>query len=301
MSFGQRFNITPMQLVSAVSCIANEGVLVQPKIVKSIENTNNGAVESIPTTEIRQVVSKETAACMMDMLVYVVTDGTGGYAKVCGYTVGGKTGTSEPLSGDDKSGYVASFIGIAPTNNAKLVVLVALFNPKNGQYHGGTIAAPVVSQILSDALPYLGVTPDNITSTTSSVSVSTKTLPDVRNKTLQEAKNTLKNLGFSVHVNGTDDLESLVTAQNPKPGTALLNNADVYLYVDSSQEKTMVTVPNFKGMTAAEAINSAKSKNLNLSINGSGVVTSQDIASGLEVEVGSVINVTLQSQINGGY
>ena len=101
MSFGQRFNITPIQLITAVSAIANEGILMQPQIVKEIKNTDTGAVTITKPKQIRQVISKETSDTLMEMLEYVVTDGTGKYAQVAGYSVGGKTGTSEPLSGNE--------------------------------------------------------------------------------------------------------------------------------------------------------------------------------------------------------
>lgn len=101
MSFGQRFTITPIQLITAVSAIANEGVLMQPQIVKEIKNTDTGAVTITKPKKIRQVISKETSDTLMEMLEYVVTDGTGKYAQVAGYSIGGKTGTSEPLSGNE--------------------------------------------------------------------------------------------------------------------------------------------------------------------------------------------------------
>ena len=198
-------------------------------------------------------------------------------------------------------GYVASFVGIAPSTNPEVVVLVALFNPKAGSHEGGAIAAPVVSQILGETLPYIGVAPDNVNVYDNQNSFKTTSLPDVKNKSLQDAKDLLKSLGFTVHVNGSADFSSLVVEQNPKPGILLLNDADVYLYADNADEKTYVQVPNFKGMTALEAINSAKSKNLNLVLNGSGVVVSQDTASNLNVEVGSIITLTLQSQLDGGH
>lgn len=301
ISFGQRFNITPIQLITAVSSIANEGVLVKPRIVKSIVNTTTNSIQEIEPQEVRQVISKENAESLMSMLETVVTSGTGKYAKVSGYSVGGKSGTSEPSYGDRSSGYVASFIGVAPSSNAEVVVLVALFDPKAGSHEGGAIAAPVVSQILAETLPYLGVVPDNVNVSDTSSSYTTTTLPDVKGRSLQDARNILRDLGFTVHLNGTEDLSNLVAEQNPKPGVSLLNNSDIYLYSNSSQEKAYVDVPNFKGMTAAEAINSANSKNLNLILEGSGVVVGQGTASGSSVEVGSVITLNLQSKLEGGH
>lgn len=269
MSFGQRFTITPIQLITAISAIANEGVLMEPRIIKEITNTDTGATTTIEPTKIRQVISKETAETIMELLEYVVTDGTGKYAKVKGYSVGGKSGTSEPLSGNNSSGYVASFIGMSPTVNTQLVVLVALYNPKGASHQGGQVAGPVVSQILSEVLPYLGVSSNSNTAiTTSNKTVS---VPDVRNKTISEAKSILKNAGFNVKISSDEDVNTiLVTDQVPKPGVSLTaNNAIIYLYTDVNNIRTNSTVPNFKGMSSAQALNSASVQNLNLIIDGS--------------------------------
>lgn len=269
MSFGQRFTITPIQLITAVSAIANNGVLMQPRIVKQIEDVDTGSITTINPTKVRQVLSEETAETMMDMLEYVVTDGTGKYARVSGYSVGGKSGTSEPLNSDETDeGYVASFIGISPTVNPELVVLVALYNPKGDSHQGGQLAGPVVAQILSEALPYLGVA--SATTDTSNSSYTTVTLPDLKNKSLQDAKTTLEAYGFNVKISDTQDMSSIVTNQMPKPGVSLIkNNSTVYLYTDSNSSQTSITVPNFKGLTASEAISKAKSNNLNIILEGS--------------------------------
>lgn len=157
MSFGQRFTITPLQMVSAISAIVNDGTLMQPRIVKSITNTDTGETTTISTTEVRQVVSKDTSEKIKSMMQSEVEVGTGKRGLVSGYTVGGKTGTSEPSQSNTEDGYVASFLGIAPVENTKVVVLTCLYDPQGKSHQGGEIAAPVVSKILSEILPYLGV------------------------------------------------------------------------------------------------------------------------------------------------
>ena len=162
MSFGQRFSITPLQLISAVSTISNGGTLVEPKIVKQIENTDNGSITTIDTAEVRKVISQETASQVKDMMLSVVEDGTGGRAKVTGYEVGGKSGTSEPTENHIEDGYTASFVAISPIENTRVVCLVMLFNLTAEQEHqGGTICGPVAGQILSEVLPYLDITGNN--------------------------------------------------------------------------------------------------------------------------------------------
>ncbi len=302
MSFGQRFTITPIQLITAVSSIANEGILMQPRIVKEIKNTDTGSVTTIEPKAIRQVVSKETAETMMDMLEYVVNDGTGKYAKINGYSIGGKTGTSEPLSGSEDEGYVASFIAMSPTINTQVVVLVTIYDPKGESHQGSQVAGPVVKQILSEVLPYVGVISENNTDSNSSTSYKTAILPDVRNKTIEEAKALLKDSGFNVRITGNEDeATTLIIDQVPKPGVTLIENSTIYLYTSNNNVRIPTKIPDLKGMTSAQVINSIQASNLNVILDGSGTVVSQDIASGKEVEQGTVITVTMQTETATGY
>ena len=157
MSFGQRFTITPLQMINSICAIVNDGILMQPRIVKSITNTDTGEITTVPTTPVRQVVSKKTSEEIKSMMQSEVENGTGKKGLVAGYTVGGKTGTSEPSQSNLEEGYVASFVGIGPVENTKAVVLVCLYDPQGSSHQGGQIAAPVVSNIFSEVLPYLGI------------------------------------------------------------------------------------------------------------------------------------------------
>ena len=302
MSFGQRFTITPIQLVTAISSVCNEGVLMEPRIVKEIKNTDTGAITTIEPKSVRQVVSKETAEDLMEMLEYVVTDGTGKYAKIVGYSIGGKTGTSEPLSGREDEGYVASFIAMSPTVNTQVVVLVTIYDPKGDSHQGSQVAGPVVKQILSEVLPYLGVVSENTANSSSSNSSKSNLLPDVRNKTIEEAKALLKDSGFKVRITGDEDEKTtLIVDQVPKPGVTLLEDSVIYLYTSNNNVREVTKVPNLKGMSSAQVINSIQASNLNVILDGSGTVVSQDIAAGKEVEQGTVITVTMQTETASGY
>lgn len=160
MSFGQRFNITPLQLITAACSIANDGILVQPKIVKQIENSNTGAITTVDTVEVRKVVSSETAEQVLSMMQSVVADGTGKTGAVKGYTIGGKTGTSEPPPGE--KGNIVSFLATAPSQNPEIVALVIFYKPGGNNPEGSKVAGPAMSSILSEVLPYLGITSDKI-------------------------------------------------------------------------------------------------------------------------------------------
>ena len=288
MSFGQRFSITPMQLVKAVSAIANGGNLITPHIVKSIENTDTGTITNIETKIERQVISKDTSDKMKSIMKDVVEVGGGTYAQVQGYTIGGKTGTSEPDPNHKENGYVSSFLAIAPVENTKLVVLLTLYAPQTKNHYGGKIAAPVVSQILSEVLPYMNI-PSNDIATAKEDLIST---PNVKNKTLSNAKEILEKAGLKYEYSGSAD--DIITEQMPASGTQLKKGGIVMLYSEKNKERKEQEVPDLKGVTYERAKNILASKKLNISSTGGGIVIAQNPKAGSKVEEGTVISVTLQ-------
>ncbi len=221
----------------------------------------------------------------------------GSRGSVQGYSVGGKTGTSEPPKEDIDYGYVASFVAVSPADNPEIVVLVALYNPQNGNASGGRMAGPAVSKILSEVLPYLGISADKIDIGTTTSSNSLLTVPDVQNKTVAEAQKVLTNAGFRTQINTTGNKnEVLVSEQVPAKDTKLPNNSLVVLYTDENTVRTSTTVPDLSNLTASQAADSLKAKNLNISIEGSGLVVSQDPPNGSSVEQGSVVKVILNTE-----
>ena len=156
ISFGQRFEVTPIQMVAMVSTIANGGMYVKPRVVKEIQNPILGETQKIESEYKNQVISRETAEKILSMMTSVVSEGTGKNARVSGYNIGGKTGTSE--DGVNTGKYVTSFIGVAPTDNPELCILVTLYNPTGRAGHqGGTVAAPVAGKILNEVISYLEI------------------------------------------------------------------------------------------------------------------------------------------------
>lgn len=304
LSFGQRFSITPLQLVTAVSSVVNGGTLIEPKIVKQIENTDTGSVTTVDTTEVRKVISEETSAQIRDMMKSVVIEGTGGHAAVSGYEIGGKSGTSEPPVGKEEEGYVASFIGISPTENTEVVCFLALYGLTEEQEHqGGTVCGPVVGEILSEVLPYLGVASTNSASsdnTEATVSESTGAyVSSVTDQTVASARAKLESNGFNVVVpDGIDESTTLVTDQMPKPGNYLENGSKIYLYTSENDVRTSVTVPDVKGLSIQEATSKLQDTNLNVIVEGTtGVVVSQSVMAGKEVEEGSIVTIVIKEEL----
>ncbi len=298
-SFGQRFEISPLQLITAVSAICNDGILVKPKIVKQIENTDTKSMEVVETESIRQVISKSTADAVKDMMLSVVQHGTGGNAAIAGYSIGGKSGTSEPLSENSDQGYVASFVAISPIENTHVVVLVALHGlQENVNHQGGQVAGPVARQILTEVLPILGIASTDTQENEQKDDMMLIAVPKVENLTISDALTHLQNLGFNVVYDKTLDPTTLVTSQMPKYGEALIENSTIRLYTSADKETTKTQVPDIKDMTAEQAINALRSKNLNIKIDGTqGIVVSQDPVFGTEVEEGSVVNVVINKKL----
>ena len=228
IAFGQRFEITPIQMATAVSTIANGGTYIKPRVVKQIINGKTGEITNIEPVKKEQVISAETSKKVLSMMESVVSEGTGKNAQVKGYSIGGKTGTSE--DGVNTNKYVASFVGVTPISNPQLVVLVVLYNPTGeGGHGGGGVAAPVASKILNEALPYLEVLQDNLSKEDIKVNVE---VPNVIGLTYKEAKKTLQESGLEITLrNGTNESEIseefIVSNQVPSSGVQILEGGTV--------------------------------------------------------------------------
>ena len=221
ISFGQRFEITPIQMAKIVATIANDGKEVNPRIVKSIIDSKTGEVSEIAVEEGEQVISKEDARKVLDMMQSVVDEGTGKKAQVAGYNVGGKTGTSE--DGVDTGKRIASFVGVADIKDPEVVIVVILYNPTGeGGHQGGGIAAPVAGEILSEVLPYMEISKE-----TEEIK-ETVIMPNVTGITFAEAEEILEEaeIGISEKL----EPETIITDQLPKAGIQITKGTEVILY-----------------------------------------------------------------------
>ena len=224
ISFGQRFEVTPIQMIKMVGTIANFGKTITPRVVKAKINSQTGERTEFEIEEGSQAISKETAQKVLSMMNSVVSEGTGKNAQVLGYSIGGKTGTSE--DGVNTGKYVTSFIGVVNTENPELVILIVLYNPTGeGGHQGGGVAAPIASQILGEVLPYLEITKNN---TDEEMTVQVE-MPEVTGLTVKEAKEILSNLELDYEID-TDDMEKIITDQLPKKGIQINKGTKVILY-----------------------------------------------------------------------
>lgn len=226
IAFGQRFEITPIQMITAVSSIANGGTYVVPRVVKGIVNSQTGEVKNIEPQKKETVISKETSEKVLSMMQSVVAEGTGKNAQVKGYSIGGKTGTSE--DGVNTGKYVTSFVGVAPISNPKLVILITLYNPTGeGGHQGGGVAAPIASQVLGEVLPYLEVKKDNEKEEDVKNKVA---VPNLEGMTIVEAKKVLKDLNLNLEYNEENtenEEERIITEQVPVSGVEVLEESSI--------------------------------------------------------------------------
>lgn len=292
-SFGQTNSLTPIQVCTALSAIANGGYLVQPYVVSEITDADGNTVSKTETNVLRQVISEETAATVREMMQSVVENGTGKNAYVSGYSVGGKTGTSTKLgetSDDEDEKYIVSFAAIAPCDDPEIAMIIIVDEP-NQDLGGGAICGPIAATVIEEAMNVLGVEPSYSTDDDD----STVTTPSVTGMTLSEAKAEIEDAGLEYEVIGDG---SSVIKQSPAASQIVSSGGVVVLYTTNSDKET-VTVPDFTGMTVSEVNSTADEYNLNIIVSGnsgsSTVAYKQSETADTEVEVGTVITVSFKS------
>lgn len=229
IAFGQRFEVTPIQMVTMVSTIANGGTYIQPRVVKATINGKTGERKEIEVIKKDRVISEETAKNVLSMMESVVADGTGRNSQVKGYRIGGKTGTSE--DGVNTGKYVTSFIGVAPISDPSVAVLITLYNPTGeGGHQGGGVAAPIGSQIFGEVLPYLEVVKDNEEEEQVKNDVQ---VPNIEGKSIKEAESILKENNLKLVINneqeGIDKENTIIKEQTPKAGVKVKEEANIYV------------------------------------------------------------------------
>lgn len=303
MGFGQTLTVTPIQLVAALGAIACEGTLMRPHIAAEWLDAEGNVIRVQEPEAVRQVVSAQVARTVLGLMERVVTSpgGTGGSAKVEGYRVGGKTGTSQKYEGGRiaQGKYIASFAGIAPISDPRMVVYVAVDEPQ-GIYFGGWVAAPVAGAIMRDVLHYLQIPPDQpdqegpppITGRREPTVV-----PNLVNLTLAEAEAVARYAGLTLRVQGSG---TQVSGQFPVAGARVAVGTQVVVSTEASavqeEEWTVVTVPELAGSTRQQAAERLAAVGLHLEAIGQGVAAEQDPAPGTKVPSGSYVKVVFHEE-----
>ncbi len=298
-SFGQTFKLTPIQLVRAIASVVNGGNLMEPYVVSQVLDQNGNTVLQQEPTVVRRVIKEETSQTMCQLLRSVVTEGTAKNANVFGFSVGGKTGTSEKIDVLDENGQptldkIVSFVGVAPMDDPQYIVLVALDTPSRstGMYiSGGVMAAPTVGAVMEDILPYLGVSHEYAPDEAAGKQV---VLGDLTGMTRKEAQKYLKDLTLTPVFEGEGET---VTAQIPAPGQSIPGASQVLLYMGGGADQREAEVPDFLGMHRQQASDAAGALGLYILPKGNQevapfvTVTGQSIPKGTKVPVGTTIEL----------
>lgn len=295
-SFGQTFNVTPIELIRAQAACINGGYLYEPYIVDQVLDEDGNVLSQHDTTPVRQVISEETSAIVREALEYVVSSGSGKNGQVAGYRIGGKTGTADK-TGTRKTTreVVVSFMCFAPADDPQYIMLLTMDTPSRNTgtaVYGGTMVAPTASQIMGEILPALGIEPDY---SAEELSGADAAVPYVVGKTAEEAKAALKSAGFTYRTVGSGET---VTDQTPAGGAIVPNNASVVLYLGAEKSDTPSTVPDVTGKTPTEANKALTNAGLIMKVAGAtsasgGSVTaiSQSAEAGSQLPAGSVVTV----------
>lgn len=287
-SFGQSFQITPIQMITAVNAIANDGKLMQPYIVSKTLDSDGNVISQNRPIEKRQVVSESTSEKIMASMEQVALNGTARNAYVAGYRVGGKTGTSDKLNNVGQ--VVASFVGVAPTNDPRITVLIVVDEPE-GATGGGAVAAPVAGEVIENTLTYLNVERQYNDSEKALLDVQ---VPSVTGDSVSEAKSSLEEDKFSVQIVGEGDK---VVSQMPASGQYIPQGGVIVLYTEKQKKKLKTVVPDFTGMTITEANYAAVNAGINIKVSGNSLSEEsmtayrQSSLKGSEVESGSTVTV----------
>lgn len=232
IGYGQGISVTPIQLLTAVNAMGNDGVLLEPRYVKALTDSDGNVVEEFDPVIVRQVISEKTADEMCKMMEYVVSEGGGGNAKVTGYRIGGKTGTANKVeNGAYGDNYYSSFIGMAPMDDPKVSMLVIVDSPQ-GSYYGSVVAAPIAKSIFTDVLRYMNITPEYTEAEKKAIEGNYTVVPDVVGKEFSEAAGIIggKDLKYSRPKSAKDDDNFIIVDQYPKAGTKVKKNSVVYIY-----------------------------------------------------------------------
>ena len=299
--FGQNFQITPMQMIMAISALANDGKLMQPYTVSQITDSDGNVIKSTEPTVKRQVISKDVADQVLAMLEQNAISGGAKNGYVAGYRIGGKTGTSETHRDNNNDGtddYIASFAGIAPCDDPEIALLCYFDTPLGDSYYGASVAGPCFRNIMSEVLPYLGVEKKYSESELKNLSTQISAYGGMA---VDEASAAVSNAELKVVIKGDGDT---VISQSPDPYSYVPKGGTVILYTDDSAESDTVTVPDFKGLSMSQASDLATQSGLNITISGtfssddSVTAEVQSIEKGKVVSRGTVITVTFEQKSN---
>ena len=298
MSFGQSFNTTPLHILTAYAAAVNDGMLMEPKIVKELLDENGNSVDQVEPRKIRQVISSETSSKIRKISEEAVRLGNS-RAYVPGYAVGGKTGTAQKLV----DGYyppgviIGSFVGAAPMDDPEIAVITIVDEPRGGTLYGNTTAAPIAGEIFAETFRYLGIEPNYTQEELERIDEEERIeVPNILNKTLKEAKIILaeKELEYLVVNELFVDEDALVIETGPKAGQNVEKNSTISIYIEKNDQGEELIMPNVEGKSVQEVKRILSAMELQLKVQGEGYAVNQAPTPGTVMEKNTIVVVEFE-------
>ena len=294
ISFGQTNTVTAIQYMQAFNALANGGSLIQPHIMKEVSHYNSDDTKVIDETYepviSKNVLSDKSTATLRDYLERTVNEGGSNKSYIEGYHIGGKTGTAQKVNsvtgGYESGKYISSMAAMAPVDSPEITAFVSIDEPSNGAYYAGVVTAPLMKILLTDIFNYM----DSEFSEDYNAVVRDVLIPEIRGKSIEEAKKILKDVNLEYNIEGSGES---VTNTQPYPGYTVKEGTKITIYTGDAVDNNKVSMPDLTGLSVTSAKDILDDLGIKYSLEGDGFVIDQSIPAGEVITTGSNVRLTL--------
>lgn len=294
ISFGQTNTVTAIQYMQAFNALANGGSLIQPHIMKEVSHYNSDDTKVIDETYepviFKDVLSDKSTATLRDYLERTVNEGGSNKSYIEGYHIGGKTGTAQKVNsvtgGYESGKYISSMAAMAPVDSPEITAFVSIDEPSNGAYYAGVVTAPLMKILLTDIFNYM----DSEFSEDYNAVVREVLIPEIRGKSIEEAKKILKDVNLEYNIEGSGEI---VTNTQPYPGYTVKEGSKITIYTGDAVDNNKVSMPDLTGLSVTSAKDVLDDLGIKYSLEGDGFVIDQSIPAGEVITTGSNVRLTL--------
>ena len=294
ISFGQTNTVTAIQYMQAFNALANGGSLIQPHIMKEVSHYNSDDTKVIDETYepviSKNVLSDKSTATLRDYLERTINEGGSNKSYIEGYHIGGKTGTAQKVNsvtgGYESGKYISSMAAMAPVDSPEITAFVSIDEPSNGAYYAGVVTAPLMKILLTDIFNYM----DSEFSEDYNAVVRDVLIPEIRGKSIEEAKKILKDVNLEYNIEGSGEI---VTNTQPYPGYTVKEGTKITIYTGDAVDNNKVSMPDLTGLSVTSAKDILDDLGIKYSLEGDGFVIDQSIPAGEVITTGSNVRLTL--------
>ena len=294
ISFGQTNTVTAIQYMQAFNALANGGSLIQPHILKEVSHYDNTGTKIVDETFepviSKNVLSAESTATLRDYLERTVNEGGSNKSYIEGYHIGGKTGTAQKVNsvtgGYESGKYISSMAAMAPVDSPEITAFVSIDEPSNGAYYAGVVTAPLMKILLTDIFNYM----DSEFSEDYNAVVRDVLIPEIRGKSIEEAKKILKDVNLEYNIEGSGES---VTNTQPYPGYTVKEGTKITIYTGDAVDNNKVSMPDLTGFSVTSAEDVLDNLGIKYILEGDGFVIDQSIPAGEVITTGSNVRLTL--------